>query len=275
MSRKIFVEIVRNTDNKYYANVILNNEKLEGLSKNIDYNTLKKEIQEKTGFEILPLKALRFVKKYNDKEYTYFCNFTNNKEEMLKYVEHFNNTNKLKRDLDTIKNIIEQDIEKNLDNIIQEVKDKENTNKRKLFIGIVRNTDNTYYANAILNNKKIEGLSENVNYNTLKKEIIEKTKFEIIPLRGLRFTKSYNDKEYAYCNNYTNNKEEILKDIEQFTKTNSKTINYRLKEDLCITKCILDKEIENNLDNIIQNARDKIDGVDMIERAKIDLAKER
>lgn len=57
---KIIVEIVRDFDGLYYANVSVNGEIIHGLPELVDYRTLKTAIKEKINFEILPKKALSF-----------------------------------------------------------------------------------------------------------------------------------------------------------------------------------------------------------------------
>ena len=74
MYNKIRVEMVRDFDNTYYANMTIDGEIVKGLPEYVDYRTLNKAIRNQTGFCILRMKDLRF-KKYGRKSYAYFNNY--------------------------------------------------------------------------------------------------------------------------------------------------------------------------------------------------------
>lgn len=71
---KIDIEIVRDFDGTYYVNMFKNGDMINGLPEYVNYRTLKKEIKNITGFEILPMKALKF-KSRNRKQYASFNNY--------------------------------------------------------------------------------------------------------------------------------------------------------------------------------------------------------
>ena len=71
---KIDVEIVRDFDGTYYANIVKNNELVDGLPEYVNYRTLKQAIRDKINFQILPLKALKF-ERLGRKQYAYFNNY--------------------------------------------------------------------------------------------------------------------------------------------------------------------------------------------------------
>lgn len=68
--RRWFLEIVRDFDGTYYANMQIEGKCVEGLPAYVDYNTLKNAIKEKTGVVILKRKDLIF-KKLGRKHYAY------------------------------------------------------------------------------------------------------------------------------------------------------------------------------------------------------------
>lgn len=57
---KISVEIVKDFDGSYYANVVKDDEYFNGLPEYVDYKTLKKAIKEHVDFKISSLKELNF-----------------------------------------------------------------------------------------------------------------------------------------------------------------------------------------------------------------------
>ena len=64
------VEVVRDFDGKYYANVAHNGVIVPGLPEYVDYKALKESISIKAGFEMPPLKSLRF-NRVGRKHYAY------------------------------------------------------------------------------------------------------------------------------------------------------------------------------------------------------------
>lgn len=72
--QKIDVEIVRDFDGTYYANVSKNGELVDDLPEYVNYRTLKKAIRDKINFQILPMKALKF-ERFGRKEFAYFNNY--------------------------------------------------------------------------------------------------------------------------------------------------------------------------------------------------------
>lgn len=57
---KWFVEVVKDVNGKYHANMMVDGKVVEGLVRDVDYNTLREDIQEKTGKEILKKKDMQF-----------------------------------------------------------------------------------------------------------------------------------------------------------------------------------------------------------------------
>ena len=57
---KWFVEVVKNPSGKYHANMMIDGRVVEGLLKDVDYNTLRSDIRAKTGLEILPKSHMWF-----------------------------------------------------------------------------------------------------------------------------------------------------------------------------------------------------------------------
>ena len=70
---KYDVEIIKD-DGVYYANISHNGKLIKGLPEYVDYRTLKSAIFNKTGFSILPMKALKFDR-VGRKHYTRFNNY--------------------------------------------------------------------------------------------------------------------------------------------------------------------------------------------------------
>ena len=68
---KIKIEIVRDFDGTYYANVTNNDELIKDLPEYVNYSTLKKAIKGKINFELPLLKTLKFEKLHR-KAYAYF-----------------------------------------------------------------------------------------------------------------------------------------------------------------------------------------------------------
>lgn len=69
----IFVEIVKDFDNSYYANVSINEESIRGLLEYVDYKTLKKDVKNQLELKLPSLKNLKFSR-YGRKQYAYFIN---------------------------------------------------------------------------------------------------------------------------------------------------------------------------------------------------------
>lgn len=65
-----FLEIVRDFDGTYYANMQVEGKRVEDLPEHVDYNALKKAIREKTGIVILKRKDM-FFEKLGRKHYAY------------------------------------------------------------------------------------------------------------------------------------------------------------------------------------------------------------
>lgn len=57
-----FCKIIRNSENKYYAVMEIEGKQVQGLAKNVDYRTLSKSIENKTGITILKCKDMIFEK---------------------------------------------------------------------------------------------------------------------------------------------------------------------------------------------------------------------
>lgn len=70
---KYDVEIVKD-NGTYYANISHNGELIKGLPEYVNYRALKQAIFEKTGFSILPMKALKFDR-VGRKHYARFNNY--------------------------------------------------------------------------------------------------------------------------------------------------------------------------------------------------------
>jgi len=67
----------------------------------------------------------------------------------------------------------------------------------KWFLEIVQDFTGTYYANMIVDRKRVEGLPEYVDYNTLREAIRAKTGIEIFKKKDMVFQQS-GRKKYAY-----------------------------------------------------------------------------
>lgn len=74
MSEKIDIEIVRDSDGRYYANMLRDGIKVEGLPEYVTYRELRRAIEKQTGFRILPLNALK-MHRFGRKYYGYFNNY--------------------------------------------------------------------------------------------------------------------------------------------------------------------------------------------------------
>lgn len=59
---RIFIEIVKDFDNLYYANITLNGNSVKGLPEYVGYVELKKAVKEKLGYTLPNLKDLKFEK---------------------------------------------------------------------------------------------------------------------------------------------------------------------------------------------------------------------
>jgi len=57
-----YCNIIKNSDNKYYANMQIEGKNVYDLSIDVDYRTLSKEIEDKTGIRILKCKDMIFEK---------------------------------------------------------------------------------------------------------------------------------------------------------------------------------------------------------------------
>lgn len=60
-----FCKIIKNSDNKYYAIMEIEGKQVQGLAENVDYKTLSKSIENKTGIIILKCKNMIFEKLSN------------------------------------------------------------------------------------------------------------------------------------------------------------------------------------------------------------------
>lgn len=58
-------KIIKNSDNKYYADMQIEGRNIYDLAENVDYRTLKKSIEDKTGIRILQCKSMNFEKLSN------------------------------------------------------------------------------------------------------------------------------------------------------------------------------------------------------------------
>lgn len=67
----ISVELVRDFDGTYYANVHEDGKVVEGLPEYVSYRTLKKAIMDKIGFVVVPVGCLKF-QRVGRKEYAFF-----------------------------------------------------------------------------------------------------------------------------------------------------------------------------------------------------------
>ena len=72
--RKILVEIVKDFDGRYYANMTINGELVRDLPEYVDYNTLRNCIKEHYHFELIRAKELIF-EKIGRKQYAYMNNY--------------------------------------------------------------------------------------------------------------------------------------------------------------------------------------------------------
>lgn len=80
--RKWFVEIVKDNFNgggKYHANMMIDGKAVEGLVRDVDYNTLRADIKAKTGIEILKRKDMVFWW-HNGDEFA-ILDYTRNRED--------------------------------------------------------------------------------------------------------------------------------------------------------------------------------------------------
>ncbi|MDD2269234.1 MAG: hypothetical protein PHY15_06760 [Eubacteriales bacterium] len=71
---KINVEIVRDFDNSYYANVVVDGNVVRSLPEYVNYRTLKTAIKEQAGYEIPTIKALSFTR-MGRKQYAHLQNY--------------------------------------------------------------------------------------------------------------------------------------------------------------------------------------------------------
>lgn len=71
---KVFVEIIKERDGTYRANMTQNGTLVTGIKEYVDYRTLKKSIENATGFEILKQKDL-FWSTFAGKQYTAIQNY--------------------------------------------------------------------------------------------------------------------------------------------------------------------------------------------------------
>mgnify|MGYP001312239469 CR=1 FL=1 len=78
---KYDVEVVRDYNGLYYANMFKNGERVTGIPEYVNYRTLKKEIEHLTGFSILPMKTLKF-KRVGRKQYARFNNYSRESEHL-------------------------------------------------------------------------------------------------------------------------------------------------------------------------------------------------
>lgn len=60
-----FCKIIKNSDNKYRAVMEIEGKQVQGLAENVDYRTLKKSIEDKTGIRILQCQSMIFEKLSN------------------------------------------------------------------------------------------------------------------------------------------------------------------------------------------------------------------
>ena len=70
---KFFLEVVQDFDGSYYANMVINGNPVQDLKEYVDYNTLRKDIRDKTGIEILKRKDMVF-QQWGRKKYAYIDN---------------------------------------------------------------------------------------------------------------------------------------------------------------------------------------------------------
>lgn len=73
-------------------------------------------------------------------------------------------------------------------------------NTNKWWLEVVHEPDGTYYANMIVGGKRVTGLPEYVDYNTLRDAIKLVTGVEILKHKDMKFQQS-NGKSYAYLDN--------------------------------------------------------------------------
>lgn len=76
---KWFLEVVRDQDGTYYANMILGGKRVEGLPVHVNYNTLREAIRQKTGVEILKKRHMKFQQS-GYKKYAYLDNTQERKD---------------------------------------------------------------------------------------------------------------------------------------------------------------------------------------------------
>lgn len=69
--------------------------------------------------------------------------------------------------------------------------------KGKWFLEIIQDFDGSYYANMTVDGKRVEGLSEYVDYNTLRESIRTRTGISILHRKHLIFQRN-GRKRYAY-----------------------------------------------------------------------------
>jgi hypothetical protein len=60
-----FCKIIKNSENKYYAVMEIEGKTIYDLAENVDYKTLRKSIENKTGITILKYKEMIFEKLSN------------------------------------------------------------------------------------------------------------------------------------------------------------------------------------------------------------------
>lgn len=74
---------------------------------------------------------------------------------------------------------------------------KDSSNMSKWFIEVVQDFDGRYYANMTIGGKRVDGLPEYVDYNTLREAIRRKTGIVILPRKEMHF-EQFQRKKYAY-----------------------------------------------------------------------------
>lgn len=63
-----FCKVIKDKDNKYYAHMEIEGQEVKDLPMNVDYKTLKKSIEDKTGVIILKYKDMIFEKLSNSEK---------------------------------------------------------------------------------------------------------------------------------------------------------------------------------------------------------------
>ena len=67
---KFFCEIIQDFNGKYYANLTIGGKLFSGLSEYVNYNALKKDIQNKTGI-VIPMRKSLIFQQSGRKKYAY------------------------------------------------------------------------------------------------------------------------------------------------------------------------------------------------------------